>query len=427
MSSAFIRDKLGEAAAFTAITDPKFKHNRLSVHLTVPLDRTTVTPYAIVPFILRRGFEGCETHTELARRLGMLYGAWVDAGVSKHGCSQVITLSIQALDDRYALGGEKMVAACAELLRDMLLKPNMDASGFDADVTALEKDNLRDNIMAEINDKRSYAITRCHAIMDADSPASVNKLGYAEDVRAITPLSAAEAYRRLINTAHVEVMFIGSGDAAPAKTCFASAFAARDRKPHAYLPPEYRRSAQVVSETTEQMEVAQAKLVMGFRAGVERNGDHAPTRMMTALWGGTPSSLLFTNVREKMSLCYYCAARFDKTTGIVMLESGVASDKAEQAHGAMLDQLTSLAKGDFTDELYDNTLRMMQNSLRTVGDTLGGLESWYLGQILTGKQLAPEEDYENLARVTRQQVIEAAKAVTLDTVYLLKEKEGAHL
>lgn len=420
------RVSLGEAISFTAITDPKFKHNRLSLHLSVPLDKSTATEYALIPSILRHGFKGCSTHTELSRKLGMLYGAWIDTGVSKHGCSQIITLSVQALDDRFALHGEKLVLECAELLRDILLKPNTGENGeFDASVVSLEKDNLRDSILAEMNDKRSYAITRCHSIMDADSPSSVSRIGYAQDVESITPKSAADSYRKLLNTAHIEIMFVGSGDASPAKKCFEDAFAGLSRHPHSYVQPDYIKSAAEIKDITERMEVAQGKLVMGFRAGTSLGSNTAPVRIMTAILGGTPSSLLFTNVREKMSLCYYCAARFDRTTGIIMVESGVAGEKAKEAQKAMIDQLECIKKGEFTDELLRNTMSMMHNSLRTVGDTLSSLEMWYLTQILSGTNSTPEEDYRKLSEVTREQAIEAAKAVTLDTVYLLREKEEA--
>ncbi len=425
MSSAPLRQPIGEAVHFTAITDPKFKHNRLSVHLTVPLDRSTVTQNALIPQLIYRGFKGCESHTQLARRLGMLYGAMVDVRVSKHGCLQIITLSIQALDDRFALEGEPIVEECARLLRDMLLFPTLGPDGFNPEMTAIEKHNLKDAILAEINDKRSYAIARCHALMDADSPASLRAAGYVEDIDAITPKAAAESYHRLIDSAHIEIMFVGSGNPEPAKACFTEALSGLSRHPHSYVQPDYRRIAPTETQVAEVLDVSQAKLVMGFRAGTAREEDHAPIRMMTALWGGTPSSLLFTTVREKLSLCYYCAARFDRTTGIVMLESGVSSDKAEQAKVAMLDQLERIKAGDFSDMLLENTLRLMQNSLKGLEDTLGGLEGWYLGQILSGRNRTPAEDYAALAAVTRQQVEQAARGVTLDTTYLLKEKEAA--
>ena len=146
MSSAPLRQPIGRPCIY-GHHRPKFKHNRLSVHLTVPLDRSTVTQNALIPQLIYRGFKGCESHTQLARRLGMLYGAMVDVRVSKHGCLQIITLSIQALDDRFALEGEPIVEECARLLRDMLLFPPLGPDGFNPEMTAIEKHNLKDAIL----------------------------------------------------------------------------------------------------------------------------------------------------------------------------------------------------------------------------------------------------------------------------------------
>ena len=71
-----------------------------------------------------------------------------------------------------------------------------------------------------------------------------------------------------------------------------------------------------------------------------------------------------------------------------------------------------------------NTCLLIKNSLRAVTDSTGALEEWYLNRILTGSLQTPAEELAVIDAVTREQVIAAAKAVTLDTVYLLTSKEA---
>ena len=72
--------------------------------------------------------------------------------------------------------------------------------------------------------------------------------------------------------------------------------------------------------------------MLGFRAGTaEPDGDVAAARLMNALLGGTPHSLLFRNVREKLSLCYYCASSYDRLKGILLVDSGVDGQNAGRA------------------------------------------------------------------------------------------------
>ena len=78
-----------------------------------------------------------------------------------------------------------------------------------------------------------------------------------------------------------------------------------------------------VREVSEKMEVAQSKLVLGFRTGKIQAEEKPAFKLMAAIFGGTPHSKLFLNVREKLSLCYYCAARCNINKGFLLVESGV--------------------------------------------------------------------------------------------------------
>lgn len=73
-------------------------------------------------------------------------------------------------------------------------------------------------------------------------------------------------------------------------------------------------------------------------------------RLMNALFGGTPHSMLFRSVREKLSLCYYCASSYDYIKGVMLVDSGVEAAKADEAQAEILRQLDLLRQGAFIDE-----------------------------------------------------------------------------
>ncbi len=54
MSCNFKREKLAKDVYFSSVTDEKFKFNRISVSLILPIDRETVTVNALIPFLHRR-------------------------------------------------------------------------------------------------------------------------------------------------------------------------------------------------------------------------------------------------------------------------------------------------------------------------------------------------------------------------------------
>lgn len=420
------RECIADGVHFSSIRDKKFKHNRMSVNLIVPLDREKVTNNAVVPYILRQGYEDCPDFTELNKKLSDLYGASLDAYVDSFGEYQIIGLGTVGLDSRFALNGEDMVDCCADLLANVVLKPNMPGGVFTEQDTELEKLYLIDTIDSEINEKRVYAMLRCKGIMCEGEPAAIKKYGYREDAQRITPESAAAAYRDILKCARIEILFEGSGDPEPAKKLFAQRFQQQfakpgwDRAPITVNPYCTRNQQGEVKTVTDQMDVRQGKLVMGFRVeGCETYRQMNAERVAIALLGGTAMSLLFKTVREKYSLCYYCSSRYDRTTGIMMVDSGVEAENAERAKEEILNQIQAMKRGDFEQQEILETQMVLKTALKATTDSLSAMESWYLTQILGGTEISPNQEIELCEQVTKADIIDAINRVKLDTVYTL--------
>ena len=144
-------------------------------------------------------------------------------------------------------------------------------------------------------------------------------------------------------------------------------------------------------------------------------------RLMISLYGGTPSSKLFLNVREKMSLCYYCAARPNVSKGIAFVDCGVEHQNIKKAKEEILNQLDQIRKGNFTDEDLNYAKLSMVNAFRSAGDSAPSIEGWYLSQVLYGTERSPEMEAEAIDAIDRNAVIAAANQMQLDTVYLLTD------
>ncbi|WP_040197739.1 EF-P 5-aminopentanol modification-associated protein YfmF [Candidatus Soleaferrea massiliensis] len=421
-----IRQKLYENIYFSGITDPKFKSNRISVNLMMPLREDTVSSQAILPFLMRKGSKKLPDFTLLNQRLAELYGASLDADVKKSGSCQILNLSIQSLDDRFSIGGEAVASECAKLLCDLTLEPHFENGQFPQKDLELEKQFLIDTIEAEINEKRIYALNRCTSILCEGQPFGIGKYGTVEGAQALTAQMCTDAYRQVIKTARIEILFIGSGDSGAVMEVFRSAFADVQREDRPFEVQKPDTSVKNLKQVTEPMEVTQGKLVLGFK-GQEMDSQEKQNaaQVMCALYGGTPFSRLFLNVREKLSLCYYCAARYDKVNSLMLVDSGVEIENEQKAREAILEQFEVMKRGDFTEEELQNTFLSLINALRTVEDSLGGLENWYLTQIMLGTSCSPAEQIERVSKVTRQDVIDAANHMLLDTVYFLTAKEEA--
>ena len=412
-------EQIANGVYFNHIKDKRYKTNRISVNLTLPLDKKTATANALLPFILQKGYADCPDFTELNRKLDGLYGAYLDGGVKKLGDNQIITLAISSIDDEFALHGEEITKELSELLCGIVMKPNIIDGGFDPKDFDLEKQNLIDLIESEINEKRSYAISRAEQEMFCGKPAGVNRYGSIETAKTLTSRDVLLAYNSLLKSAQVEIMFVGCGDYNVTKNIFKSAWSGIVREDINVIKSNLLTDKRDVKEVTEKLSVAQSKMVLGFKTGQQSETEINAIRLMTSLYGGTPTSKLFVNVREKLSLCYYCAARYDRIKGVMLVDCGVENDNIEKARAAILEQLEGIKQGKITDTEIDYTRLSEKNKFKTVTDTTSGMESWYLAQRLSGTTTNPEDEAIAMEQVTKQDIINTANNMTLDTVYVL--------
>ena len=180
----------------------------------------------------------------------------------------------------------------------------------------------------------------------------------------------------------------------------------------------------MLKTVTERMDLSQGKLCLGFSCDLHGDDQKsAPLAVMSDIFGGGPYSKLFSNVREKMSLCYYCSASSVKAKGLIMVDSGVEKENAETAQSEILNQLEIMKKGEFSDAEFDSSIKSITDSLNSYNDSQGLLDVWYSVKIFKDKLLSPEDTVKLICSVTRDDVVRAAKGVNLHTVYKLLPKE----
>lgn len=427
----FVLDKLNrvqiaDGVYFNRIFDDRFKTSRIAVTMLVGLNRDTVAANALVPNVLTRCCKRYPSFLELSRQLNMMYGAALSGRGGKLGEVQPLTISAACIDDRYALDGESVYKQLAELVCSVIFEPKLTDGCFDTEDFKQEQRQMLDAIDTEYNDKRVYAFNQMLQTMCEDELYSISKHGTKEQVLALTPQCVYDAYKEIIKTARVEIMCLGSTDSDEVCELFKEKFSRIERKPLTYKT-EVIQKALTVKERTEKINVMQSKLILGFRTASAQPNDEqvAQTTLMGMVLGGTAHSKLFLNVREKLSLCYYCACRFDGYKGIMYIESGVEKQNIEKAKTAILEQLEDMKNGVITDEEIASAKLSVSNSFLSSVDSSSGTQSWYIGQILKGTQRTPQEEADLLCSVTKEQIVAAANKLTLDTVYVLTSKDTA--
>lgn len=408
----------------TVLHTDKFRTNCLSVNLLRPLCREEAALNALLPDVLLRGCKMCPDMGEISAWLDSRYGAGVQATVRKKGEVQAIGFFMDYMDEKFAQPGEDLTGDMCRLLGSFLLEPVLEGGVFRQDYVDGEKVNLINAIMAQINDKRTYASIRLRQEMFAGEAYGVSKNGERDQVEAITPAALYRHYRGILATSRIELVFAGRADGEKVKAALLEALGDLPRAKTAPIHTDLGPMPQSVREKTETMDVTQGNLVMGFRTGVTSGDvDYPAMLMFNGVFGGSLTSKLFMNVREKLSLCYYASSGLDRFKGVMVVASGVDMDKYAQARDEILRQLEACRQGDITAEELESTRSYIQSSLLAGGDSLMRMEDFWLSQLVGGFDYTPEELADWIAQVTREDVARAAGNTVLDTIFFLKGAE----
>ena len=416
------REQIANGVFFSTIKDNRFKTTKLSVTFALPLTKEFASVNALLSGVLTRSTSAYPDFTILSKKLSDLYGATLGGYVRKSGDKQIVVFSISGLDDRYAFEGDNITLDMSKLLCDVIFKPKLNGKAFCEEEILQEKRQLKDLIDSEFNDKRIYSLNKALSIMCKDEPYGLSRLGTKSDLDKVTGEALYSAWVNLLQKATVEIFFTGENGGDVAKNTLKNFFSSYERFP---VNTENTIISDVknVQDEKEVMELSQSKMIMGFRSGIASPYcDTMAMRLAVAILGGTAHSKLFNNVREKLSLCYYCSARFDKTKGIMTIESGVEKDNIEKARNAILKELDDIVKGNITDFEIDSTKLSMCNDFVAVGDNEFGMETWYLSQVLCNEFDSIEDACKKVQSVTKEEIMEMASRLKLDTVYVLESK-----
>lgn len=421
MNNIINRRKIADGVYFSSITDKRYKKNLISVAFSTQLSEDTATENVIVPVLLTKCNSKLPTYKAFNNKMSRLYASGIGGTAGRQYDLQTISFGAYYLDDIYALSGEKMTGIMTDILIDCLTSPVTENGVFSEKFVELEKKTIIDNIETAINDKRSYAIERAMKTICKGEPASVCSYGTVEKAKLITPDSAYKAYRRMLETMPCEIICTGCSDFDGVAEKFAAAFEKAGRHDIENTTIALSPVKTQTEEVTERLTVNQSKLVLGFKS---HSDDDAALVLLQKIFGGTTSSKLFRNVREKMSLCYYCSAARNDLKGIMLVNSGVENENIEKTKEAVIDQLEEIKNGNFTNEDINFAEMAIKNDFKSVADSAGNVSNWYFDCIRKNDIVTPEEKLGRYLGVSKERIIAAAKSMVLDSVYVLTGNEN---
>ena len=415
-----VRIPIGRHGVLLAIPTDRFKSEYLSLSFLLPLTKDSAQMNTLLPAVLRRGTRRHPTQLLLNRHLDELYSTAVSVRNQRTGDMQCVGFSADFLGARYVGGGDGLLHTVCKALSELLLEPATENGLLRADYVESEKGHLRDAIRAAINNPRGYALARCRELACQGEPFALSLMGSEQDVDAITPERLTAHYHRLLGAISPTFFYVGNTAPTRVAELLEKAFEAVDAPP---VP--YHVTAKIgegtVARVEEEMPLCQGKLVLAFRTDVTLAHPLAPAVLLfNEIFGASPASKLFLNVRERESLCYQCGSSLDLYKGILFASTGIKVENRDRTEAAILREFDAILRGEISDTELTAAHRSLEHSYRQASDSPAMLANYYTGREQTGCAATPTEWCRRIAAVTRDDLAAAAARLRPAATYFLK-------
>lgn len=401
-----------------------FKTNLICIILTTKLERDTVTKNALIPFLLRRGTNNLKTQTEINKKLEEMYGATYDCGIDKIGDNQALKFFVETINDKYTLSKENLLEESLDVLFDIIFNPLMKDGKFNEEYLKIEKENLKKVIESKIDNKAVYALNRCIENMYDNKGFGIYKYGYLEDVDNIDNSSISDSYKNLINNSKIDIYISGSFDENKIKSFIENKLSNINPRKEDIITnnfsTESKQKVENIKEIQEEMNITQGKLVMGLDVLNPGKDIQDAVNVYNAILGGSANSFLFQNVREKAGLAYTARSTYNKMKSNIFINCGIEIPNYEKAVDIIKEQLDNMKDGKFSDDDLENAKRFIIAGIKTIEAEQDTEIVFYIGQEIAKQKIEIKDYISNIEKITREDVIEAAQNIQINTIFFLR-------
>ncbi|MGN1047517.1 MAG: EF-P 5-aminopentanol modification-associated protein YfmF [Eubacteriales bacterium] len=416
MSIKPIKTDLGGGTLLTLNTD-KFKTELVTVTFPMPFEPVSARLCSLMLSVLKQGCRRFPDIGSLSRRLDDLYDANIATMFDRSGDNVCAGFVCECLGKSYVPDGTDIMFGTLETLSDMIFDPLLSEGGFFPHETVEnEKKILCDNIRASDSDPRIHSYQLCRGIMCGGEPYGLRLLGSKAEVEKITREDVTAYLGEFVSSYAPNIIYIGERTREEAEKLVFPLAARLGKSAAALNKTILKRAPSHMRFAEEKMPVSQGKLTVGFRSDLGLcDPDLYAAIVFNDIFGGSSSSKLFRNVREKQSLCYSCSSTFDFTKGVLYVRSGISSENKERVQREILKQFEEIKRGNISDYEFECSKKAIENSYLQVDDSALSLESYYRIRLLGGLCESVDTALERLSHVTKEDVIRAARRFAPDT------------
>lgn len=402
----------------------KFKTNTIVMKWRTPITKENSTHRALLPYVMQNSTKKFPTTAKLRSFIEELYGATFFIDLAKKGEYHIVSFSLEIANEKFLSDPAPLLKKGLEFLSEVIFQPNVSESGFDQNVIDNEKRALKQRIQSIYDDKMRYSNQRVIDVMCENEPYALSVYGEKDEVDSITPQSLYDYYTKALAEDQIDLYMVGDIKEEEVGAYIEELFPFKERTAQSI---DRRKSYETkkVKEVREVQDIKQGKLNMGFRTNiVYGDSEYFALQVLNGIYGGFSHSKLFINVREKESLAYYAASRLESHKGLLLVMSGIDNNNYDKAVKIIKEQMELMKKGEFSDQEIMQTKAVIHNQMLETLDTSRGMIELFYHNSVSDNYVEMGDWLQYMSKVSREEIIAAAKKIELDTIYFLTGSEG---
>lgn len=422
---------LSDGAHLYCLNTDEYKRSRLDLFFTLPADKYRSPLVRLMLSVIFRGSRNFPTLAHMNRHLDSMYDATVYWKDYHLGANHTYRISCTTLDKKYLPQKDSHLDLLGETLKvieDVLLDPLYDSDGLLSEkFFESERDFAIDNINASLNSPKTYAALRCDSMVFGDDPAGYSLYGTEELLRGYTREELTSMREYFLKHSTVSAYYVGTQSREEIAEKLSPIFDKIGRREPIAIEPKYALPTPQYREAEEKFNLNQARLNIGLTCQTTiGDSDSAAMTLYNEILGGSSTSKLFMNVREKKSLCYSCYSGINTGVGTMIIACGIKPENKDVALSEIKGQIEEMRLGNISDEEIITAKKGIINSLNQMPDTSAALvASSFKYKLLANIDISIEERKKRILSVTKEDIIAFAQKVAVCSVFFLTSNKNS--
>jgi predicted Zn-dependent peptidase len=242
-----------------------------------------------------------------------------------------------------------------------------------------------------------------------DSPMAYNILGTEKNLRTFTKEKVKRFMNENYSPSNTVISIAGNFDEEEFISRIEEKFKDWVNKAaeNVHIESNYQRKVVGINKDLEQVHMC-----IGNKTFGRHDNNYHSLLVLNNLFGGTMSSRIFQEVREKKGLVYsiYSSVTNYSDTGIFSIYAGMGYEQAEDTLRTILKEMSNIKKGNITEEEFLRAKQQIKgNYILSLESTSSRMSAIGRRELLYNEILYPDEIIEAINKVEMKDVLNVAK------------------